>query len=168
MAAWDARARAEALPLAKLLNPDASPQVAVNALLSDGSLQESLTGAQRAVANGFGTLKLKVGIMPSLAEEQNRVAAVREAVGTGIRLRLDANGAWSEERAQEMLTAFGSQDIEYVEQPIAPGNFEAMRRLRSNTPIKIALDEDVTSLETARSALATGAADYLIQHPKCF
>ncbi len=165
MAAWDALARAKSLPLARLLNPEAALQVAVNALLSDSSVEESFTGAQKAVASGFRTLKLKVGIMPGLAAEQSRVAAVRKAIGTDIKLRLDANGAWGEDLAEEMLTAFASHDIEYVEQPIAPGNFEAMRRLRSNTAIKIALDEDVTGLETARSALAAGAADFLILKP---
>ena len=167
MAAWDARAQDRALPLARLLNPKATQAVAVNALLSQRSLDKTLTAARKAVAAGFKTLKLKVGTLPDLAGEEQRLAAVRAVVGADIKLRLDANGAWGEAEAGEILNAFAAYDIEYVEQPIAAGNLEAMRRLRSRTSTRIALDEDVTSFAAAQNVLAAKAADFLILKPIC-
>ena len=164
-AAWDAVARSQSLPLSQLLNQGAAKKVAVNALLTADSTAAVLTSAKDAIAAGFKTLKLKVGTLPDLKSEQARIAALRASIDPKIKLRLDANGAWDEAVAAKMLGALAAYDIEYIEQPIASGNLPGVRRLRSNTTIKIALDEDVTSLAAARHVLDVGAADYLILKP---
>jgi len=70
------------------------------------------------VAQGFGTLKLKVGAARP-DEDIARVAEVRRRVGPGVRLRVDANGAWDEETALRVLRAIAPFDIEYAEDPVA-------------------------------------------------
>jgi L-alanine-DL-glutamate epimerase-like enolase superfamily enzyme len=69
--------------------------------------------AQRAVAEGFGTLKFKAGA----ADDFARAAVVRDAVGPGIRLRLDANGAWDRDEARRRLRELAPLSIEMCEQP---------------------------------------------------
>jgi L-alanine-DL-glutamate epimerase-like enolase superfamily enzyme len=103
---------------------------------------------------------------PDAATEARRVAAVREAVGAGVKLRLDANGAWAEKQAIEALAALAGYDIEYVEQPIAPGNLEALKRVRAASAIAIAADEDVSDLASARRVIEAGAADVLVFKPQ--
>jgi len=145
LALLDLRAQREGVPLAKLLDPRALPEVAVSALLSSVSMPELAREAQRAAADGFTTLKLKVGLDDDFA----RAAVVRDAVGPRVKLRLDANGAWTREEALQRLRELAALGIELCEQPT-----EDLRDLRGDSPVLIAADElvardQVTALERA-------------------
>ena len=71
-------------------------------------------------AIGLRDIKVKVGFDDDVA----RVTAVREALGPGASLRLDANGAWSFDRAVEVLNAVAPLRIAAVEQPLPRGPVE--------------------------------------------
>lgn len=163
-AALDLLARGAGLPLRRLLSPSAADSLSVNALLSGSSPAEVAESALRARVGGFPAAKLKVGGRP-LRDDVARVGAAREALGPGVALRLDANGAWSEEEAEQALEAFAAFGIEYVEQPLPPGNPAALARLRRRSPIPIAADEDAVTPEAARELLRAGAADAVIIKP---
>ncbi|MPZ12606.1 MAG: hypothetical protein GEU89_20700 [Kiloniellaceae bacterium] len=165
IAAWDLAGRLHGVPLSRLLDPDASGRVAVNALIGGGDVAAVTKSALAARKAGYGTVKLKVGLAKTVEEERLRVAACRLALGTDVRLRLDANGAWGEQQAIETLRALASYDIEYVEQPVAPGGLETLRRVREASPVRIAADEDVTDRASAERVLKAGAADALIVKP---
>ena len=94
------------------------------------------------------------------------MAAVREALGPDVKLRLDANGAWGVDQAIETIRALEPFDIQYVEQPIAPGNLESLRRVQDAVATPVAADEDVTSPEAARRLLDAGAAHVLVLKPQ--
>lgn len=164
-AACDAMAKAEGVAVARLLAADSAPAVAVNATMGEPTMAGAGRAAVQARAAGFGCVKLKVGMAPSIEEESERVAAVREALGPGIRLRLDANGAWSVERAIRTIRTLEEYDLELVEQPVRPGDLEGMARVRRAVNTPIAADEDVTSLDTARRLLEAGAAQVLVLKP---
>jgi L-alanine-DL-glutamate epimerase-like enolase superfamily enzyme len=146
--------------------PAPAQEVPANALVAAASPEDAARLAAEARDAGYETVKLKAGMAPDAATEARRVAAVREAVGTGVKLRLDANGAWSEQQAVETLAALAEYDIEYVEQPIAPGDLEALKRVRVASRIPIAADEDVSDLASARRVIETGAADLLVFKPQ--
>ena len=131
----DLRAQREGVPLARLLDPLAADTVSVSALLSAETMPDLARDAQRAVAEGFGTLKLKVGLLDDFA----RAAVVRDAVGPRVKLRIDANGAWCRDDALARLRELAPLDIELCEQPT-----EALTDLRES-PIAIAADELVAS-----------------------
>jgi L-alanine-DL-glutamate epimerase-like enolase superfamily enzyme len=138
--------------------------VPVNATI--GFLGASGTAAARAaVAAGFGTLKLKTGPERDSAELVERVAAVREAVGPDVRLRLDVNGAWDVATARERIAAVAAHELEYVEQPVAAGDPRDLAAVREGSPVPIAADESVSSVAAARELLAAGAADVLVVKP---
>ncbi len=163
-AALDLLARRAGLTLRSLLSRDAASSVPVNALLvgkTPGEVAESARGARR---EGFSAAKLKVGGRP-LPDDIARVRAARDGLGRGSVLRLDANGAWSEEEAAQALEAFAPFEIEYVEQPLPPGDPPALARLRRRSPIPIAADEDVVSLEAVEALLRAGATDVVIVKP---
>lgn len=139
--------------------------VAVNATIATEDRAASVAAAGNAVARGFTTLKLKGGRERSEVDLVERLAAVRGAVGGDIALRLDVNGAWDATTARERLGALAPLGLEYVEQPIAPGDPAALARLRADSPVRIAADESVDSLLAARDLLAAGAVDVLVVKP---
>ncbi len=115
LALLDLRAQREGIPLAVLLDPRAKREVTTGALLSALTMPELAREAQRAAADGFGTLKLKVGRGDDFA----RAAVVRDAVGPNVKLRLDANGAWTQAEALRRLEELAPLGIELCEQPTA-------------------------------------------------
>jgi o-succinylbenzoate synthase len=157
-ACLDIEGQASGMSIARLLVTDAPATVAVNAIVSDEH------ASTRAVAEGFRAIKLKIGAA-SQADDVARVAAVRRAIGPGVTLRLDANGAWREHEAIAFIRAAAPSEIEFVEQPIASGDLAAMRRVRAAVSVPIAADEDVTSVDAARRIVTAGAADVLIVKP---
>jgi O-succinylbenzoate synthase len=86
-------------------------QVLVNAMVPRLAPDDA---AALAFASGCGTIKVKVGDEQSV----DRVAAVRSACGPGVKIRLDANGAWDVETAVRKLVELAVYDIELVEDPV--------------------------------------------------
>jgi L-alanine-DL-glutamate epimerase-like enolase superfamily enzyme len=128
-------------------------------------VRETAAAARASVAAGFGTLKLKAGPERDTAALVERVAAVREAVGPEVRLRLDINGAWDVATARERIAAVASFRLEYVEQPIAAGDPSDLAVVREGSLVPIAADEAVGSVAAARQLLAARAADVLVIKP---
>jgi O-succinylbenzoate synthase len=131
-------------------------RVPVNALIPDESPVEAAARAALAVADGFRTIKVKVGD----PEDLDRVAAIRDAVGPDVALRLDANGAWDLDTARSRLRALAAREPEFVEEPVV--GLDEMARLRLDVTVPIAADESVRGIEDVRRLAATGAADVLI------
>jgi o-succinylbenzoate synthase len=164
----DLAARAAGAPLAAWLAPrsggDARERVALCALLSATSPGAAAEEARRRVARGFGALKLKVG-SGEIEADRARVAAVREAVGSAVRIRLDANGGWKEADAAAHLRQLAPFAIEFLEQPLPAEELEALARLRAAAPFPIAADEAVRGEREAEALLAARAADLLVVKP---
>ncbi len=97
-----------------------------------------------------------------MAEEVARVAAVRDAAGPNVRLRLDANGAWTEEQAIATIRAIEQYDIDLVEQPVPPGDIAALHRVRAAVRIPIAADESVGGTDTVRALIDARAVDAIV------
>lgn len=164
-AALDALARGRGVPLARLLVDDAAGVVPVNATVATPSVDGAVAAARRAVEAGFGTVKLKVAVVGSPAAEEERVAAVRAAIGRGVRLRLDANGAWTPEEAFAALRRLVRYDLELVEQPVPAADLAGLARVRRAVDVPIAADEAATTLDAVRRIIATGAADAIVVKP---
>lgn len=161
-AALDALARAEGVSVASLLSKHAVRAVAVNALIDAVACADASAAAERAVACGFRDIKLKAGVARSMPEEVARVAAVRDAAGPDVRLRLDANGAWTEEQAIATIRAIAPYDIDLVEQPVPPGDIAALRRVRAAVATPIAADESVGGVGTVRALVDARAVDAIV------
>jgi L-Ala-D/L-Glu epimerase len=162
MALLDWLARGQGVPLARLLGAGRVHAVAVNALLSEETAAGGAVEAKAAVDAGYRTLKLKVG-KQSEARDTERLRAVRLAVGPSIRLRADANGAWTEAEARVHLLPLLALGLEYVEQPVPAAEVSALRRLRALLPV--AADEALGvegGAEAVLDAKEGPAADVLI------
>lgn len=165
VAVCDAMARAAGTSVAELLAGDVNRSLAVNATIGTGAPVQAAAQAAAARDSGFGCVKLKVGAARSGDEERRRVAAVRQALGTGIRLRIDANGAWGVEQAIRAVRELEEYGLEMVEQPVAAGDLPGLARVRAAVDVPIAADEDVTNVEAAERVLEAGAADVLVVKP---
>lgn len=163
-AALDLLGQASGRPLRDLLSAGADERVPSNALLRGRTPEEVAESARRARSEGFRTAKLKVGDRP-LREDLARVRAARDALGPEAGLRLDANGAWSELEAVAALRALKGLRVEFVEQPVPPGNPEVLARVRRASPVPVAADEDAADLARVERLLACEAADVLVLKP---
>jgi L-alanine-DL-glutamate epimerase-like enolase superfamily enzyme len=141
------------------------PGIGVNATLPALGPAASAEAARQAVAAGFRTLKLKVGAERETQVLAERVGAVRDAVGADVHLRLDANGAWDPATAAERLTGVARFGLEYVEQPLAGDDAQALAELRRRVQVPVAADETVVSLRAARELLEADAVDVLVVKP---
>ena len=164
-ATCDVLSQAAGMSVARWLAGHAATTVPVNATIALARAAPAAEAAAQARAVGFPCVKLKVGMAEGVEAERQRVAAVRNAVGERLKLRLDANGAWGEEQAIATLRALEPLDLEFVEQPVGPGQPAAMRRVREAVNTPIAADEDVTGPEQAAQVLRAGAAQVLVIKP---
>ena len=112
-------------------------------------------------ASGCRTAKVKVAEpgQPAAAD-LDRVAAVRDALGPGGRLRVDANGAWSVDQAARMLRAMAPFGLEYAEQPCA--TLAELAELRRRVDVPLAADESIRRAEDPLAVRAAGAADIVV------
>jgi o-succinylbenzoate synthase len=126
--------------------------VPVNALVSDAAFQA-------ADLAGFACVKVKVG-RADPERDLALVAAVRDAVGPRVALRVDANGAWDEATAVSMIGRLSHFDLELVEQPVR--TIPEMARVRRQVRVPLAADECVRSPEDAQLLRRLAAADAVI------
>lgn len=99
---------------------------------------------------GFPCLKLKIGALEFEEELRMLQEIRREFTPRELEIRVDANGAFSQKDALEKLKRLSEQGLHSIEQPIAPGNWEAMSELCGRTPLPIALDEELIGIHKAR------------------
>jgi o-succinylbenzoate synthase len=112
-------------------------------------------------AAGCRTAKVKVAEhgQPEAAD-LDRVEAVRDALGPGGRLRVDANGAWSVDQAARMLRAMAPFRLEYAEQPCA--TLAELAELRRRVDVRLAADESIRRASDPLAVRAAGAADIVV------
>jgi o-succinylbenzoate synthase len=127
--------------------------IAVNRTLPAGPPEEVAELARAGIADGYACFKLKVG----LPDDNERVAATREAIGSWPALRLDANGAWSADEAVERIVALEPYDLQLVEQPCA--TLDELAEVRRNVSAPIAADESVRTIDDVRAAADARACD---------
>ncbi|MGI8513508.1 MAG: mandelate racemase/muconate lactonizing enzyme family protein [Solirubrobacteraceae bacterium] len=149
LAELDLQGRRRGRALAETM-ADAIP---VNQTLPAGPPEEVAAAAKAGLRAGFSCFKVKVG----LPDDVERVAAVRDAIGSWPALRVDANGAWSVERAVEAIGRLEPYDLELVEQPCA--TLEEMAAVRPRVATPLAADETVQGPEDAIRAAELHACD---------
>ncbi len=155
VALLDLLGQEQALPIAQLLSPGARRWVAVSALLVGREPAELAAEAADRVAEGYTTLKLKVGAGP-LEADLARLTAVREQVGPMVKLRVDANGVWSRDEAERALRAFGPLQLELCEQPVAEADLEGLAAITAKRLCPIASDESLSAGD-GRSGAGVGS-----------
>ncbi len=114
-----------------------------------------------AVQRGYDTLKVKLGKTPALDIE--RMKAIRQAVGSAVQLRLDANQGWQPKEAVRILSQLEDEglDIELVEQPVVAHDLEGLKYVTDHVATPVLADESVFSPLDAVKILQMRAADLI-------
>jgi o-succinylbenzoate synthase len=149
MALLDLEARREG----RAVGEPGADAIAVNRTLPAGPSAEVAAAAREGLRAGYSCFKVKVG----LPDDLERVAAVREAIGSWPALRLDANGAWGVDEAIDRIRALEPYDIQLVEQPCR--TLEELARVRRAVGVPLAADEPIAGAADVRAAAEAGACD---------
>lgn len=117
--------------------------IRINGLVWMGTAEEMQARMDAKLRMGFSCVKLKIGAI-DFERELDLIKRLRERYSVErVELRLDANGAFPVEEAFERLRRLAPYDIHSIEQPIRPGQWDAMANLCRTSPIPIALDEEL-------------------------
>jgi L-alanine-DL-glutamate epimerase-like enolase superfamily enzyme len=161
-ALWDLKARLLGLPLATLLD-SAHQQVPVYGSGGFTSYSDEQLAAQLGgwAADGIPRVKMKVGREPD--RDLHRVQVAREAIGPGVELFVDANGALTRKQALLFAERYAELDVRWFEEPVSADDLDGLRLLRDRAPagVEIAAGEYGYTTWYFERMLAAGAVDCL-------
>lgn len=162
IALWDLKAKRAGLPLAKLLGAHRDSVRCYNT--SGGFLhapiEQVLDNASAALERGIGGIKIKVG-HPDARVDLARVAAVREHLGDGVPLMVDANQQWDRPTAQRLGRALEPYGLVWIEEPLDAYDAAGHAALAASLDTPIATGEMLTSVGEHAELIRLGAADVI-------
>ena len=142
--------------------------IPINGLIWMGDYRKMLDQIETKMKSGFRCIKLKIGAI-GFEEEITLLRHIRKHFSQKeIELRVDANGAFSPSEAMDKLNRLAELDLHSIEQPIRAGQWEEMARLTAETPLPIALDEELIGWNTEeekKKLLAAIRPHYLVLKP---
>jgi L-alanine-DL-glutamate epimerase-like enolase superfamily enzyme len=160
MALFDIVGKAFGLPVYQLLGGLVRERIPLSYSIPFGRPEEMAAFARERVAEGFRTVKVKVG--RDRKTDVETVRAVREAVGPQIRVRVDANMGWrTPNEAIGTIRAMEPSDPEMIEQPLPGHDLDGLARIRLGVGVPILADESVWTPRDAISVVKRGAADFV-------
>ncbi|MBM4436198.1 MAG: mandelate racemase/muconate lactonizing enzyme family protein [Actinobacteria bacterium] len=124
------------------------------------SIPELVDRCKQTCGNGYRAVKIKVGA-PELSEDLRRIEAVREAVGPGVHIMVDANQVFSLAEAIRRGQAYAPYDLFWFEEPLRPWMKDAYAQLKAAVPIPIATGENDYLKFPFKDLLTRGGVDIL-------
>jgi L-Ala-D/L-Glu epimerase len=160
IAVHDLVAKAAGLPLWALLGGKSKPYLTISRVVSIKSPEQMAADARQHVRDGFETVKLKVGDAANPRLDVARVAAVREAIGPDIGIKIDVNQGWKTPGiAIPAIRAILASNPDYIEQPVDQHDIAALAEVRRSTGAPIMADECVHGVREMRQVAELRAAD---------
>ena len=142
--------------------------IPINGLIWMGDYKKMLEQIEAKMQSGFRCIKLKIGAI-NFEEELALLKHIRAHFSAEeIELRVDANGAFSPTDALNKLHRLAELNLHSIEQPIRAGQWEEMARLTAETPLPIALDEELigyNTLQGKKELLSVIKPQYIILKP---
>lgn len=158
LALWDAEARSTGSAVSHLLGRRRTRVRGYGSGVNlHYSLDELLAQVQRWIDAGFDAVKIKVG-KADLAEDLDRVAAVRALLGPDRDLMIDANQRWDLDRATASLDALSRFDLAWIEEPLRADDLAGHAELARRIDVPIALGENLHTVHRFGDFLRAGAA----------
>lgn len=146
-ACYDALAKSMRVPCYLLLGGLFRNGITIIKMLGVDEPEAMAEEARRLVGEGFTALKLKMS--GKVALDLNRVAKVRDAVGGGVFIKVDANEAYDAKTAIRLAKGLAELAVEVFEQPVPRSQIEALGEVKRHSPIKIEADQSVRTAEDA-------------------
>ncbi len=163
VALWDLRAKRAGMPLWRLLGGGERLVEAYNTdigWLSFHRKQLVALSKDAVERDGFTRIKIKVG-HDDPAEDVARLRAVREAVGSKVRIAIDGNGKWDLPTCRRFCARAEELDLFWFEEPMWYDDVASHAALARATSIPVALGEQLYSLDAFNAFVAAGAVDYV-------
>jgi L-alanine-DL-glutamate epimerase-like enolase superfamily enzyme len=157
MALWDLVGQKLGVPLYQLLGGRVREALEIAVVLRTASPEEAAREARERVAQGFRTLKLKLGF--GLEEDVARVSRVREAVGPAVAIRVDPEESYTLKSALALARALEPQRLELISQPVRRTAWQDMRLLRERLTVPLLADECIVTPEDVLYCANLGASD---------
>lgn len=123
-------------------------EIVINGLVWMGSAQEMAARIRSKLAAGFRCVKLKIGGIDFYRELELLDFIRGQFNSDELELRLDANGAFTPDNALDRLDMLARYDIHSIEQPVKQGQYDVMATVCRESPIDVALDEELIGLTT--------------------
>lgn len=142
-------------PVWRLLGADPERIVATSVTVGIQPPDEAAERTREWLSFGGRSLKIKLGSPAGLDADRAMFEAVAEAAhGSGVPLRVDANGGWrTVEEARAMMAWLAERGVDYVEQPLAHGREDEFPALFAGRPLPLYADESCrTAADVARLA----------------
>ena len=167
MALYDLVGKALGAPVFRLLGGSSRRAMEIYPVVPLLPPQEMATLAAMFAQAGYKALKLKVGTGPD--EDEERVRAVREAVGPDIRLRVDVNQGWhTAEVAIPAVQRVARWNVDWIEQPVDADDLEGLARVTHSVKVPIMADEGCQTPQDALAVVSQGAANMInVKLMKC-
>jgi len=156
MALWDILGKAAGLPVFRLLGGDKTT-FEMDFTIGIDTPEKMAQQAKDHAALGFKTQKVKIGQDPDA--DVGRLQAIRDAIGYGPTIRIDANQGYSVPQAIYALRHLEKFKIEYCEQPVVSWDIAGLRQVRQGSPIPIMADEALFSPADAIKLVKAEACD---------
>lgn len=123
-------------------------KIKINGLIWMGSIEYMTQQVKEKLSNGFTCLKFKIGAFEDDSELEI-ISRLREKFNDSeLEIRVDANGAYSPEKAKIIIDKLAKLKVHSIEQPIKAGKIKEMADLCNSSPIAIALDEELIGKKT--------------------
>jgi len=159
LALWDIVGKSLSLPAYKLLGGMYAEKIRATYTLSIDTPEKMAEQADFRKSQGYLTLVVKIGREPDTDLERLRL--VREAVGPHLKIRLDANEAYTPDQAIRIIRKMEKFDPEFVEEPVKRWDIEGMARVARAVDVPISSDESNTSVESVLRIIRSQAADII-------
>jgi L-Ala-D/L-Glu epimerase len=157
MALADICGQAAGQPLWRLLGGAVRNDVTYFFYLSRGEDDDLRDQVRRGLASGYDVFYLKVGLDDR--DDLRMVSTLRDALGTGPKLRLDVNSNWSLPQALRMLDRLAELDIDFVEQPVRETPLGMLGEVHRRSPIAVCANEGLWSEADAYARISAREAD---------
>ncbi|EMI56850.1 mandelate racemase/muconate lactonizing enzyme family protein [Rhodopirellula sallentina] len=159
-ALWDLKARMANEPMWRFLGGhDNKAEAYGGGIDFDMTIPQLLDQTQGFLDAGIRAIKIKIG-RESIAQECERIAAIREFIGPDKKLMVDVNMKWSVEQALRAVRAFEKYDLYWIEEPTIPDDIEGHRRIETEGPIPVATGENLHSIYEFKEMISRGGVSF--------
>ena len=155
-AIYDALGKELKLPLYDIIGGRVRDKIELVGTIGICSIEQAVNLASHFIKKGFQTLKIKVG--RDIEEDIRRITAIRD-LDENIKLRIDANEAYTFDEALKMANILEEIGVELFEQPLPRDRINELKKLREYINIPIMVDESVYTIKDLINIIENNAAD---------
>ena len=159
MACVELASRIQDVPLYTYLGGAIQTDVLFNGWIGELPPEEAAVEAKRWLKSGFRSTKIKVG--SGIEADRDRIAAVREAVGSAMKIRIDANMQYDADTSLKLCRLVKQFDLQLFEQPAHLRDLEGLARVRREGGIPVMADESVSDHPSLIAIIKADAADFV-------